>query len=98
MTDYTYNMSVYLGKDWQNATQMMTVTHEKLKNLTTRVKGVGHKLYMDNSSSSLDLSDDLHTRTINCCGTVRQNCRGMPGDNKKLEFKWDDIHVGSEVS
>jgi hypothetical protein len=25
---YTYDMSIYLGNDWQNATQIITVTHK----------------------------------------------------------------------
>jgi len=44
--------------------------------LTARMENVGHKLYMDNiSSSSLD---NLHTKTINCGGTVKPNREGMP--------------------
>jgi len=63
---------LYLGKDRHNATQMLTDTHavEKLRSLTRRVEGVGHKLYLDFSSPHL--LDHLHTRGINCCGTVRQ--------------------------
>lgn len=36
----------------------------------------GHKLYLDNISSSP--LDNLHTKTINCRGTVRPNREGMP--------------------
>jgi len=57
---------------------MMTATHATVRSLTRRVKGVGHKLYMDNFFFSSGLSDDLYTRGINCCGTVRQNHKGMP--------------------
>jgi hypothetical protein len=94
MTGYTYDMNIYLGKDRQNTTQAMTATHATVKSLTRRVEGVGHKLYMNNFFSSL-VYDDLHTRSINCCGTVRQNHKGMPEDfgNKTLKFKWDDIHA-----
>jgi hypothetical protein len=65
---------IYFGKDRQNATQMMAAS---VKRLTRRVEGAGHKLYMDNFYSSLDLFVDLHIRAINCCQTVRQNCKGM---------------------
>jgi sorbitol-specific phosphotransferase system component IIBC len=84
-----------LGKDRQNATQIITVTHATMKSLTSRVETVGHKLYMDNFFSSPALFNDLHTRDINCCGTVRQNLKGMPGDsdNKTLKLKWDDTHT-----
>jgi hypothetical protein len=73
-------MSIYLGKDRKHATQMMTAIHTTVKGLTRRMEGVNHKLYMDNFFSSLDIYDDLHTRTINSCGTVTQNHKGMPGD------------------
>jgi len=44
---------------------------------------------MDNFFSSQDLSDDQHTRGSNCCGTVRQNHKGMLGgfDNMMLKLK-----------
>jgi hypothetical protein len=55
MTVYTYNTSVYLGKNRQNATQTMTATHTKVKSITSMVEEVGHKIYMGNFFSSLDL-------------------------------------------
>jgi hypothetical protein len=56
----------------------MTTTHVTVKGLTyNRVEQVGHKLYMDNFFTSPDLFDDLYTRVINCCGTVRHNYKGM---------------------
>jgi hypothetical protein len=45
---YTYDMDVYLGKDKEKATKHLTATHATVTNLTRRVGGVGHKLYMDN--------------------------------------------------
>jgi len=39
--------------------------------LTARIENVGHALYVDNSTP--ELFDDLHTETINCCGTIRPN-------------------------
>jgi hypothetical protein len=60
--------------------------------LTTRTENVGHKLYMDNVFSSPDLFDDLHTKAINCCGTVRPNQKGMPtAFGRKLKLKQSDI-------
>jgi len=71
-------MRIHLGKDRQ-AVQMMTATHMTVRGLTRRVKGVGHELYMDSSFSSPNVFDNLHTRGINCCGTVKKvvkECQG----------------------
>jgi hypothetical protein len=46
-------------------------TQATVKRLTTRIGIVGHKLYVDSFSS--DLFDDLCSKTINSCGTVRSN-------------------------
>jgi hypothetical protein len=73
MTGYKYDMRIYLGKDRRNAMQMMTATHVLVKSLTRRVEGTGHKLYTSSFFSYPDLSDELHTRGIKCCGTARQN-------------------------
>jgi hypothetical protein len=68
---YTYGMRVYLGKGRTCATETMTATHATVAGLMRRVENAGHKLYMDNFFSSPDLFDNLHSRKINCCGTVR---------------------------
>jgi hypothetical protein len=37
---------------------------------------------------SPDLYNSLHTKAINCCGTVRPNQKGMPGGfGRKLGLK-----------
>jgi hypothetical protein len=70
----------------------MTTTHTTVTELTTRIENFGHKLYMDNFFSSPDLFDDLHTKAINCCGTVRPNQKGMPRDfGTKLRLKRGDL-------
>jgi hypothetical protein len=63
-TSCTYIIIVYLGKDRQNVTQMMTATCVAVRSLTRRVEGVDHKLYMDNLFSFSDMT--THTRGINC--------------------------------
>jgi hypothetical protein len=77
---YTYDTSVYLGKERQRATQHLTATHATVTNLTRGVQGFGHKLYMDNFFSSPDL---LGPKKIYCCGTVSLHRRGMPKDLKQ---------------
>jgi hypothetical protein len=74
--------------------QIMKATHATVSSLTRRVEGVNYKFYIGNFFSSPDLFDDLHTRVINCCGTVRQNCKGMleSFDYKTLKLIQYDIH------
>jgi len=43
---YTYDMRLYFTTD------DMTATHETVRHLTSRVEGVGHKIFMDNFFSS----------------------------------------------
>ena len=77
---YTYDMRVYLGRDSHSATDNMTATHATVRHLTTRVEGLGHKIFMDNFFSSPRLFDNLDRYQINSCRTVRPNRRDMPPD------------------
>jgi hypothetical protein len=48
------------------------------RSLTRRVEGVGHKLFRDSFFLLLlSILDDMHTRGINYCKTIIQNCKGM---------------------
>jgi len=49
---YTYNMTVYLGKDRKRVTPSMTTTHVTVIGPAARIEHLGHKLYMDNFFSS----------------------------------------------
>jgi hypothetical protein len=64
---------VYLDKDRKCVTNIQTVTHATVTGLTSRIENVEHKLYIYNLFSSPDLFDNLHSETMNCCGTVRPN-------------------------
>ena len=90
---YTYDMSVYLGKQRQHATAQITATHGTVLQVVRRVEGLGHKIFMDNYFTSPALFDDLFQRKINACGTVRHDRRGMPRDigPKSLKMKRGDI-------
>jgi sorbitol-specific phosphotransferase system component IIBC len=86
---YTHNMTVYLGKDRKLVTPTMTTTHQTVAGRLRKTENLGNKLYIDNAFSSPELFDDLHTKVINCCGTVRPNRKGMPRDfGKTLKLKW----------
>jgi hypothetical protein len=80
-------MKVYLGRDRKRADQDVTGTHATVRDLCRRIGGVGHKLYMDNFFSSPDLFDELKTKDITCCGTVRQNRRGLSDDFRRRQFR-----------
>ena len=84
-------MTVYLGRDRQRTAQHLTATHATVSQLTQKIQGRGHKLYMDNYFSSLDLFDDLATKQI----FVRPNRKGMPRDlgPKRMTLKWGDLQV-----
>jgi len=63
-TGYMYDMKVYMGKDRQRTAQHVTATHATVTELTRKIEGRGHKLYMDNFFSSSELSDDLVRRHL----------------------------------
>ena len=88
-------MSVYLGKDRQRTAQHVTATHATVTELTRKIEGHGHKLYMDNFFSSPELFDDLTNKQIYFCGTVKPNRKGMPQDlvPKTTKTKRGDISV-----
>jgi hypothetical protein len=89
-----HNMRVCLGKDRTHAaTDTMTATHTTVAGLMRRAENLGHKLYMD-SFSSPDLFSNLHSKKINCCGSVRLNQKGMPQEFRNtLKLKQDDIRT-----
>jgi hypothetical protein len=74
----TDSMTMYLGKDRNCAIPSMTATHATVKGLTARIEHLGHKLYMGNFFSSPASFDDLHTKKVYHCGTVRPNRKRMP--------------------
>jgi hypothetical protein len=76
MSGYTYDMDIYLQKDRTHVTRDMTVTHTTVKQLTIKVEGHRHKLYMDIILSP-DLFNNLTKQKINYCGAVRPNRKDM---------------------
>jgi hypothetical protein len=59
LTGYTYDMNIYVGKDRQRTAQHLTATHATVTELTRKIEGRGHKLYVENFFSSPELFDDL---------------------------------------
>jgi hypothetical protein len=74
ITGYTYDNLPEKGKlKCYTDKNSHTCTNVTVTSMTRRVNEVGHTLYTDNFLFSPDLFDDLHTRGINCCGSVSQN-------------------------
>ena len=70
----------------------MTATHATVTGLATRSGHVEHKLYMGNFFSSPASFDDLHTKTINSCATVRPKRKWMPKNSgQKIKMKSGDL-------
>ena len=90
---YTYDISMYLGKQRQHATARITATHGTVLQVIWRVEGLGHKILMDNYFTSPALFDNLFHHKMNVCGTVRNDRCGMPWDTgpKSLKMKRGDI-------
>jgi hypothetical protein len=73
-------------------TAAMIATHATVSRLTTRIENLGHKFYVDSFFYSSYLFDDLHTKAIKCCGTVRSNQKGVPRySGRKLIQKQGDM-------
>jgi len=85
-------MTLYLGRQ-THATGTMTAIYTTVAGPTTRIQNVEHKLYIHRQFfSSLKLFDNLHTKTINCCDTIRLNQKGMPKDFRKT-MTHSDIRI-----
>jgi hypothetical protein len=65
----------------------MAATHAAVRHLTSRVEGLGHKIFMDNFFSSTRLFDDLDRHTVNSCGTIRSNRKDIPCDFGPQQLK-----------
>jgi len=51
-------------------------------------------LYAGSFFSSTALFDDLHTKTINWCGSVGPRSKGMPKSfEQKINLKWCDVQT-----
>jgi len=95
-----YDMRVYLGTDSHSMTDDMTATHKTVRYLTSRVEGLGHKIFMDNFFSSPRLFDDLERCKINSSGTLQPNRMDMPRNfgPKQLILKRGDVRVKTRGS
>jgi hypothetical protein len=88
-------MRVYVDRNSHSTTDDITATHGTVRHLTSRVEGLGHKIFTDNFFSSPRRFDDLERCKVNSCGTLRPNRRDMPHDfvPKQVKIKRGDIRV-----
>jgi hypothetical protein len=61
-------MKQYLVKDRHRKAQDVTATHATVTELTRKVEGRGHKLFMDSLLSFLDLFNDLTKKNLIVAG------------------------------
>jgi len=61
-----------------------------MRSLTRGEQELGHKLHRDNFFFSADLYDS-HVADINCCGTVRQNLKGILETLKKRQWNQNTV-------
>lgn len=59
--------------------------------MTALIENVWHKLFIDSLFSSLNLQENLLTKTINYYGTVRPNKKKSRNFGKKPKIKWCDF-------
>ena len=83
---YCHEFQVYTGKV-DGARTEEGLGYRVVKDLTRKIIGKGHHVYMDNFFSSPTLFNDLYDEQIYCCGTVRGNRKGMPEEMKKIKLK-----------
>ena len=58
-----------------------------IKDLSRKLEGKNHVVYMDNFFSSPQLFQQMLPKQIYCCGTVHLNRRGMPEAIKAAKLK-----------
>ena len=76
----------YLDRDRERTVKHLTETHVTVSELTKKIQGHGHKLYMDNYFFSPDLFDDLAMNQIYCCGSARQLCKLVDWNSTQQRF------------
>jgi hypothetical protein len=81
-TGYGLRFVVYTGKSTFNADRAsdFSMTEQVCLEMVRGFENSGHTLYMDNFYSSPRLFQELKSRGIGACGTVKPNRKYMPND------------------
>ena len=77
-TGYIYKFQVYLGKEWLNTEH--NLARRVVKHLVSNLENKYHHLYMDNFYCDPYLFQELETKKVLACGTIRCNRKGFPKD------------------
>lgn len=90
---YVHEFQIYTGKSDTAGAREEGLGTRVVKDLTRKIIGKKHVVYMDNFFSSPKLYEDLEKDQIYCTGTVRANRQGMPAavKNKKLKQRGDSL-------
>ncbi|KAL3879847.1 hypothetical protein ACJMK2_032126 [Sinanodonta woodiana] len=92
---YVHEFQVYTGREEGQAgrTKEEGLGACVVNDLTEKIRGKSHAVYMDNFFSSPTLFESLRKDKIYCLGTVRAYRKGMPEEIKtaKLKNRGDSI-------
>lgn len=86
MDGYIYEFDVYQGKSADFGQKELGLGGNVIWNLTQKLNGQNYIVAFDNFFTSPDLLDDMKSRSILACETVRPNRKGLPtlAPNKSL--------------
>ena len=79
---YTWNLSVYVGKDLEN--KEMSASENVVMKLVKELLNEGRTLYLDNFYTSVPLAYRLLELKTHTVGTLRQNRKYIPQKFNKL--------------
>ena len=85
---YVYKTDVYTGKKEDAGRRSeLGLGGDVVTSLLSNVKEPNHKVTFDNFFSSIPLLEDLQTKKILACGTIRANRKGLPKliEDKKMK-------------
>ena len=95
MDGYLYNFEIYRGKNQEHARNIPkyfglgdSVVHQ----LTERLSGKYHEVYVDNFFTSVPLMEYLLSHKILCCGTLRTNKKYLQNLATDKDLKCGDYH------